>query len=1321
MNKKMYKIALLFCCTLGISSLADARTKHRATGEVPQVQHNEGISFIENKGQWVPEARYKAYLPGGALFVTDQGFVYNYTSQEDLERIHKLSEENKETGKEIVHSHAYRVNFSGANKGVRYTTTGQKKEYHNYYTGNDPSKWMSRVSLFDKVVQQNIYNGIDVALYSKKNALKYDFIVKPGADAGQIVLSFDGIEPEITKDGNLRIRTSVNEIIEQAPYSYQVINGKETAVKSAYKLVKGKLTFDFPENYDHNLELVIDPILVFATYSGGTGGPYYAHSTTFDKDGNMYAAAFGSGTGWPVTTGAFQTTAGSLNNNVCINKYNATGSALVFSTFYSGSSTDVPNAMRVNSLNELVVVGATNSSNLPVTTGAFDNTFSGGADLYVAHFNEAGTALLGATFIGGSGNEPWLLDMNNTGGGTSLTNAGATTGPCEIVFDNANNIWVVSATNSTDFPVTANAFQDTLTGGYDGVVFKLNPSCSNLLYSSYLGGTGNDAIFMGQLNSAGKLVVCGMTKSTDFPVTTGSLFTTAPGGSYDGFVSIINPVTSTLERSTYLGTTGDDDATKLQIDENDNIYVLGRTFGDYPISPGVWSMNQTDIFVDKLNPTLTASLLSTRLGKNQTGGIFSAYLPTAFLLDICGNVYVAAMSPSNVSDMPLTSDAFQTSPRRFWFCVMEPNFSDLLFGSYFGSPGSDHAHSGTSHFDPNGIVYHSMCSTDGGFPTSPGVYAPLKLGNSNDVLSFKFNFEATGVQSNFVLDPAVSGNDTGCVPYTVHFLNNSTSAENYTWNFGDNTGTVTTTAPTHVYTVPGVYTVMLHANNDTSCITDDTTYMTITVLETNPPDFVVHDTTLCSYQQNIEIGLTLNNPTANNTILWQPAPGILSPANLPVITVDPSVSNVYWVTVKDTIPGICGFSSTDTVHIDLSPRVLDIINNDTVVCEGSAIPIHAIGTPGYTYVWSPATGVSNTTALEPVITINQPDLYTLTASYPNCPDTAVQINFDMHYIPTLDIGPDKYVCQWTDVAMESSVTPYRSDYTYQWSPVTPNLTHPDGPNTHFIADTTITYVLNIKTPIGCQDEDTIRITVYPGAFGAIAADTGYCPGNQAQLWATGGVSYSWSPAYGLSDSTAASPVAAPLTTTDYTVLIRDQHNCLDTEKVTVQVYAEAILNLPDSISIYPGEQYHVEPGTNCAYFTWFPPSGLSSASISDPLMSPSVRTRYFVNATTEHGCAVVDSMDVLVKETTLDMPNAFAPAGSNPLFKPSKRGIAQLKDFSIFNRWGNKVYTSSNIDAGWDGTYNGKAQPAGVYIYMIEAVTDSGKPFVRQGNVTLIR
>jgi gliding motility-associated-like protein len=1733
MEKCIYQNALrtLFVLCISLNSFAKGNSKHPATGEKQINIKKIGLDFIENKGQWNAEAKFKAEIPDGALFLTDKGFVFNYASREDLDKLdghhdpdHKHS--NKEASAEVVHLHAYKVNFTGANAGIKYAYEDKRYAYHNYFFGSDKSKWAGNVGLYGKVTQQNIYNGIDAKIYSKGNSLKYDFVVSPGADISQIKLSFDGVTPVLRTDGSLYIKTSVNEITELAPYTYQVIDGREITVKCNYKLDKGVLTFECPEGYDKSQALIIDPVLVFATYSGGTGAGngYYAYSTTYDDDGNMYASSGAYQFGWPTTVGAYQTVFNGAQNSglsreVGINKYNATGSTLIYSTYYGGNSNEFPHALKVNNNGELVLIGSTNSINLPVTAGSYDNSLGGGSDIFVAHFNSTGTGLIGATYLGGNNIEPTAFSFNGTNPITD-NNAGYSS-PMELTFDANDNIWVVGNTNSADINIIGNNSQNTysikkwicqgstyvfgtmilntsgnyvqtftttsgcdsvvklnltvgaqitstvtasvcpgssytfgtqsltiagtythtfvstlgcdsvvtltlfvkpyitnsvaktlcpgtsytfgpavlttagtyvdtftstgcdsivtltlsvnpyithtasesicagksyvfgtdtlttagtyidtfstsgcdsivtfnltigtqstytyykticqggsyqfgtqtlnssgtytatfptsscdsavtlvlsvranthdtvalsicqgtsyifgpdtllsagtythtfatgagcdstvtlqlnfnpyittfitdsvcyggsytfgtqvlttagtymnfyptaacdsvvtltlsiipqdtvtftenycsgsnyyfggniltapgmyfhtftsatgcdsvvrliltgpwtnsdiLSGGIDVVLFKLDPTCANMLYSGYLGGTGNESPTGLIINNQGNLIISGITTSNDFPTTSGTLNPAALGNG-DGFVSIVNPNYGTMVRSTYLGTAGVDQAVAVQVDNQDNVYVLGRTTGNYPISPGVWTGDVNgDVFVDKLDPVLETSILSTRAGNPQAG---TRFFPSSFLIDICQNVYIAGYYAQG--GMPLTPDAQQVAQAPFWFGVIQPDFTGLFYGSYFGVAG-DHGHCGVSRMDPNGIVYQSICCSSNAYPgTTPASYAPNKAaGIGQDIVSFKFNFEATGVHSNFELAP--NQNDTGCAPYTIQMVNTSSSATSYIWDFGDGSPLVTAIAPSHTYVDSGTYKIMLHAINPNTCITDDTAYMTITVLKTEMPDIVLNDTVLCSFEQSIDLTVLINNPTSNNTISWGPAAGLLSAPNLATVSVDPSVNAVYYVVVKDTIPGICGFSASDTVHIDLAPRVLDILNNDTVVCQGATIQIRGSGTPAYQYRWSPATGVSDTGILEPIITVNQPNIYTVTGSYYACPDTTVTINIGMHYIPQIEMSGNIYVCQGTQVAIESNVSPYRNDYIYEWTPATPNLSSSTAPNITFIADTSITYRLHVETPIGCEDSDSVRVTVYPGGFGAVASDTGYCPGNKADLWATGGASYSWTPAYGLSDPSVANPVANPQTTTDYTVLITDIHNCVDTEYVSVQVYPQAIIELPDSVNIYPGEKYHLQPGTNALYFKWFPPSGINDINIADPLLYPEVRTRYFVTATTEHDCMILDSLDILVKETVIDMPNAFAPSGTNNLFKPSKRGIANLKEFSIYNRWGNKVYSSANIDEGWDGTYNGKEQPMGVYIYTIEAISDKGTPFVKKGNVTLIR
>ena len=221
----------------------------------------------------------------------------------------------------------------------------------------------------------------------------------------------------------------------------------------------------------------------------------------------------------------------------------------------------------------------------------------------------------------------------------------------------------------------------------------------------------------------------------------------------------------------------------------------------------------------------------------------------------------------------------------------------------------------------------------------------------------------------------------------------------------------------------------------------------------------------------------------------------------------------------------------------------------------------------------------------------------------------------------------------------------------------------------------------------------------------------------------GGVFFDWTPGYFLTDSAGSNVVASPVTNITYEIVVTDVNGCLDTVTSTIVVHPDAVLELGETVTLYPGESIQMDPQGNGLYFSWFPPHGLSADNIANPVAQPDVNTRYFVTARSEWGCVATDSIDVLVNtESVLDLPNAFSPGSyPNDEFKIIKRGIATLKYFRIFNRWGAKVFETSNIDEGWDGMLYGTPQPMGVYVYMVEAETNTGRRFVKQGNVTLIR
>jgi gliding motility-associated-like protein len=248
--------------------------------------------------------------------------------------------------------------------------------------------------------------------------------------------------------------------------------------------------------------------------------------------------------------------------------------------------------------------------------------------------------------------------------------------------------------------------------------------------------------------------------------------------------------------------------------------------------------------------------------------------------------------------------------------------------------------------------------------------------------------------------------------------------------------------------------------------------------------------------------------------------------------------------------------------------------------------------------------------------------------------------------------------------------------------------------------------------------------VHQGNFAAISpVDTAICPNNTVAMNITGGTKFDWTPGTFLSDSTTTNPVSSPVTNVDYIVVVYDQYGCKDTVYSSIRIHSDALVGLDDSVTIYPGEQSQLNPRGNALYYKWWPPIGLDYTNVSNPIAKPDVSTRYYVEATTEYGCKVEDSIDVVVvEESLLNVPNAFTPGSApNDILKIVRKGEADLKYFRIYNRWGTKLFETTDINEGWDGKYKGSEQPMGVYVYIVEATTKAGKHFYKQGNVTLIR
>lgn len=1070
------------------------------------------LSFIENKNQWESFIHYKTVVPEGEIFFTDNKLRYVFYNKQDFDAIHEMKHSSYlDAYNHLINCFAYDVSFMGGNLKPAITATQKKSAYHNYFLGNDPKKWAGHVGLYEGLRYNNVYDGIDLAAYSVENNFKYDLIVKAHANPANIKLQYSGIEPVILADGRLQLNLGFKTLQESAPYTYQIINGVKKEVACKYVLQHHVISFEFPEGYDANADLIIDPTLIFQTYSSGTATTY-GFSATYDLAGNLYAGGECFSAGWPSTVGAFQLAyAGGVDAG--INKYNPTGTSLIYSTYYGGGSSDLPNNMVVNAANELAITGSTTSTNLPTTFGCYDNSSNGGSDAYVAHFDAAGATLIGATYIGGSSS-----DAQNIG--TLSPNYGdANRG--EIFYDTNGDIVVATSTQSNNFPVTVGAYQTAFGGGsQDGIFFKLTFNCSALIFSTFLGGSNLDACFSVVKNSVGNWVLAGGTNSTNFPTSAGSYITSNQGGT-DGFITILNSTATSLVKSTYLGTSAFDHAFKVQVDNNDTVYVCGQTEGPtFPVSAGVYTNAGGNIFIQKIQPDLSAMVLSTIIGNTS-----SNLIPTAFLKDYCGNVYFTGFGAN--AGLPLTTDAFQSTSGGFWICVLSGDFSSLVYATYMGVPG-DHVDGGTSRFDPQGIVYHSVCTISASQYQSPGCLSPSNQAASWDVASFKFNFGVAPISAGLTISP----NDSGCAPYTMVFNNTSTTAaSSYLWDFGDGT-TSTVTSPVHTFQTAGSYNVMLVAYSPNTCFPNDTAYVMVNVVPDVYASFHSEIHLGCD-RDTVHFSIDSLNQNPNVTYQWYFGDGAQS--NIPIIQHVYNAQNIYNVFCVAT-NGFCN----DTVYQQINlqhPISADFFTATTLgslpidsICLGTNLFASGVlsfpqGFLEYAWDWGDGTSEPFSPAFSTshLYTSGGSFLITLTIKDTlGCTDTSLQWVYVEDASAQSATASDLLACVGEPIRLLDSMASWVPSFTWDFGDgaVHQNIHDPLHSWDHagnYIVTLTANYAIcpSVTNTLNIEIED------YPNIN--LGADTSICPGitgtiilsnlmnpNQVLTWNTGDVTNSLS-------------------------------------------------------------------------------------------------------------------------------------------------------------------------------------------------------------------
>ena len=715
---------------------------HVFSGNFP----GSGIQFIENKGQWESHILFRAELPIGSLFIEKNQLTYLFV---DKETTHQL-----EHGKPIksLHFHSVKVNLLGSNLNPKILKSFQSTEYYNYFVG-DQSNWASNVYAYKKIVLQEVYPNTDLELLAQPDGLKINFNLKPGADPNLIQLEYKGADKLDLKENQLKITTSMGEWIEEKPVSFQTLGTVQDVIQTSYVLNKNILSFHL-DHYTKKLPLTIDPSVIFGTYVG-SAADNFGFAASFDANGNAYGAGTVYAANFPVTTGAYDivfaggsSVNGEYARDAFITKFNTNGSQLLFATFIGGTDNEQPHSVTVlaDSLPanpEIVIFGTTNSSDFPTTPGAYDRTYNGGSDIFICKLNITGNTMIASTLYGGSGDDGinGTAHYSYSGQISPLPYNYADWYRGEVILDQTGKIYVSSCTqsNSSQNLPMVNSSQYTYGGGYqDGLLLKFTGDLGTLLFSTYVGGNGDDAVYSVCLNNMNDLIIGGGTTSTNMLYGT----TNFPfSGSVDGFIGKYSN-SGVKQKIIYTGTSSYDQVFFVQTDNQNNIYSMGQSAGLMGMSGNVYGQSLGKQFLQKYDLNLNSILLKTAFGK---GGAQPEISPSAFLVDQCGRVYISGWGGGtnnsyhngmgNVFGLPTTSDAFQKSSydgSDFYLMVLSQNFAQLSYATFYGgSQSQEHVDGGTSHFDKTGIVYQAVCAGCGGlsdFPTSSNAWSKTNPG-----------------------------------------------------------------------------------------------------------------------------------------------------------------------------------------------------------------------------------------------------------------------------------------------------------------------------------------------------------------------------------------------------------------------------------------------------------------------------------------------------------------------------------------------------------------------------------------------------------------
>ena len=1132
------------------------------------------VHFIENKGQWPSQVKYSAATENGRTFFENNAFTHHFFDLSEIAKAH--------AGKEfepVMRGHVFRQVFRNS-RPEKVTADAFQQTRYNYFLGNDPFKWGRDCREAKGFRYQNFYSGIHLHVYQNDFFMKYDWEVQGGASPAQIQWTYEGADDVRVEDGRLIVRTALGEIVEQIPIAYQMIPMEGEAAGSNPPLkvrvecafVKNGNTISFRVGkYNPRYALIIDPELIFSSYSGSFDDNF-GYTATYDSQGNLISGSSAFGQGYPTTIGAYQTTWGGgdgqgtlAGTDMAISKYDVSGTFLQWSTFLGGAHDDLPHSLICNSNDELIVLGTTSSGNFPVTSNAFDNSFNGGAnfapfgvgvqyvngsDIIVAKLNVNGNTLEASTFVGGNGN-----DGVNTAAGLKFNYADEFRG--EVDLDANDNVYVASSTYSMNFP-TVNAFQSSIGGLQDACVFQLSSDLSQMNWSTYLGGSDDDSGFSLAEDNAGNVFVCGGTQSVDFPLAGNGYGQVFNGGNSDGWIAKLNPSGTSLLTSTYFGSNVFDQLYFIETDNVDDVFVYGQTRAANStfVVNAAFSQPNSGMLVTKFPNDLSSIVWSTVFG---TGGGEPNLSPTAFLVDVCGKIYLSGwggavneystMEAGYTTGLITTPDAFQTTTdgSDFYLLVLEADASAVTYASFFGGNiSAEHVDGGTSRFDRKGIIYQSVCAGCGGnsdFPIFPPNAVSAINNNSCNNGVFKYDFQLPLTVANFNAPPLL------CEGSTIQLVSTSSLAASVQWHFSDDNSTVFGNSVVHTFNAPGTYTITLTAQNPITCNAVDTISRTITVVA--PIVETLADVTVCSGIP-VQLGQVSADPNAVYT--WTPNDGNLSDVNGPLPIFTGSSSASYQLLIQHDV-------CTDTlIQNVIVPQLELTLPNDTALCVPDNLDLNALVSPSTgDLIWSASPDFSNplnsnTQDLSINVFVNGMQTYFAQLTSQGC---TVEDSVSVFMVGDQATIQGDFTACYGDTVSLSVLNP-NPTFNYQWQSNAQLLSGQGTSSVEFIITAGTTVSVSAATPSGCFAQDTVQVAV--SALNASTIEATATPavvlvGTNVQLNASpvnAGYNYVWTPNIGLSNANIHNPNAFVETTTTYNVAVSDG-DCIQQDSVTVRV------------------------------------------------------------------------------------------------------------------------------------------------------------------------